>query len=527
MHKQKKNQKKVNESFLYSVSFRYFHTSVQLKCHEENKKSNDSFSTDKLCENIPNELNEITTEIFSAIKSGNIDEALRVYQKVSITDGFHETDIVYLTLLNGLLNSKRIDDAKVIVTEFNREKGKIRATNESEKVLCNIFGEDLEVDDYLWFVDNVIFTRKYCNRRICEIIIRTMLTKYDNFDVAFDLFERIAGQFEMTSMLHQIACECIRRDDADRLKEILEISKKLHGKSNSFLDIAFAFISCDRAEQAKRLFMSLESDAALTNRVTHFVENLKSRRETKCLHDLLNATENFVSTECRAEMYSELLVLYAHENDSNAVIRELLSSMDKEEIVPDHKNLERIRKLLQKKEIEAPKSWLKVKSKDETVATLESHLVENDIEKANKLFYMCLESGTALPRNVIRYCLQKNAENGHIDIFVNLNGKFDVSTKMQIKFHAYECVAYTKAGECKKYIKLVESACNEKNADLKQLAINISERIINMIEADPDVYESCKWFSSHKSKFIFVFFQVNTINQIRLNWNTFFLKFQM
>ncbi|XP_031625293.1 uncharacterized protein LOC116341980 isoform X2 [Contarinia nasturtii] len=458
----------------------YFHNNVQLNCQEDNKKPK---TINKLLDRNHDELADSIKTIMSNVKQGKVESALQIYKKWSKTEGFHKTDIVYLTLLRSLLSSKRIDDAKAIVIEFNSNEIKSSTTKQSDAILCSIFDGNYEANDFMWFVDNIIFTQKYCNHRILNIIMKNVLENA-NLDETCDLFGRIAHQFKKTPFTQPIACELINRNDTDNLEKILTILTKYHGQNNSILQMAFAFITCGRNEQAKRIFMSFDGNEFASKQIMDFIDNLKYRRQTKCLHNLLDATENYVSIECRTKIYSTLLELYANEPDTNEEIQKLVAAMIDEQIVPN--DFEKSRKLLERKKIEMPQLWYKNHLMGDDEEMLQSHLRADDIEEANKFFNKCLESETSLQRKIIRYCLKKNAEHGRIDIFVQLNEKFDESTKQQLDFHVHECAAYIKAGECKKYMEIIESASSEQNAALKV----INKQVVNMIESDKDIYKS-------------------------------------
>lgn len=476
--------------FVYSSrSSHGFHTFIQLNSQENDKKST-ATSMKQLYATKTTKSGDAKRQFDANIQMGNINAAKEIYKEWNQKDGFHETP--FLTLVNGLLKFKRIDEAKEIITEFKSNGLKSRTTSDPDAILCRIFdslGNYADIDDLLWFVDNLIFNRERVNRQVLEIIIKSVLWKHRDLDATFNLFDRMACQFRTTPLMLVINCELIKLGDTERLEKLLTIATNLHGKVNSFYDMAFAFTICGRIDQAKRIFESLETEDA--HKIESFINNLKMRRKVKDLNNLLVATENYVSKENRAKIFSALLELYAYENDADKDIVTICSAMEKEEILPTDESINKIVKLMQRKNIEIPKAWLQMQTNvNHLESKLQALLGENNMQEANKMLYDSLKSGTPLERNVMRYCLLKNGENGNITIFEDLKPQLDLPTKIQLKFYTYECQAYIKSGKSGDYMKILRTAT--KSGDLKELAVTISDHVIDMIESNPAIYDECE-----------------------------------
>lgn len=442
------------------------------------------------------EFNNALKKIDSYAQKGNINHAIEIYEKWSQKGNTNKSNFMFLNLLNSVLKSNRMSEAKTIVTEFNNTKVLSRTANNSDvTILCSIFetmSNHPDLTEFKWFVDNLVFTCKYVDRRVLETIIRIVLRNYKDLDASLDLFYCIADQFRVTPLQRDLLCELINRSDTDGLEKILTISTKMHGQENSFYEMAFAFTICGRIDQAKKIITSLDTEAHYSHRIDMFIDNLKLRRQTTSLFNLLGATESLVSKQCRSRIYLALLELYAYEQDSNEKIQDLCSAMDKERIVPDDKDIQKYMKLMKRRNIDMPKSWEQNQRGGDCEKILEIHLNKNNIHEANKILYNYLESQTPLPRPSIRYCLLKNAENGNTDIFENLRSKLDLQTKMQLNFSTHECEAYTKAGKIDTYLEILRKVINDNDGDLKQLAFEMPEHHIKMIESNPDIYENCE-----------------------------------
>lgn len=439
---------------------------------------------------------DIVKKVVASVQQGNISAAIKIYNASNQTNSFHKNDFTFLTLVNGLLQHKRIDEAKRMVTQFNSNNLKIQSTQDSHSILLSIFellGNHSSLNDMTWFVDNLVFTRKHVNRRVFEVIMKIVLLKYKDVNAALKIFDRIAEQFHVTPFNLVLTCELIKLDDIEKLEHLLTIVSKLHGQVNGFYDMAFAFTHCGRIDQAKRIFFSLQTEDQ--NRFEHFINNLQLRRQIDSLRNLLLATENCVSKQCRAKIYSALLELYAYEKNPSKAIANICSAMNEEHILPTDESIHKIIKLMKRTKNEIPKTWLQTHNPntDDSEVKLQGLLNENNIQEANQILYDSLHSGRTLQRNIMRYCLLKNAESGHIAIFEDLKPKLDPKTKIQLKFYTYECEAYMKAGKSKDYLKMICNAKNTKSGmSLKELALTFPERIIDMIELNPNIYEECK-----------------------------------
>ncbi|XP_055302388.1 uncharacterized protein LOC129568474 [Sitodiplosis mosellana] len=474
----------------YLYNTRGFHTFGLLNNEENNEKNQSSISIKQLYRTESAELNDIVRKVVSNVQKDEINAAIEIYNEWNQKNGFD--DFVFLTLVNGLLKCKRIDEAKQIVTQFDSNSLKSRSNKDTHMILCSIFdslSDHSDLNDMIWFVDNLIFSRKHVNRRVLEIIIKNVLRKHKDVDATFNLFDRIAQQFHVTPLSLVLTCELIKLNDIEKLEKLLEIISKLHGQVNGFYDMAFAFTICGRIDQAKRIFCSLETQDS--NRFEYFINNLKLRRQVENLRNLLAATANCVSKECRANMYSALLELCAYEHNPRKIIANVCSAMNEEQIIPTDESIQKIRKLMKRTNSEIPKTWIQIQpNTDNTEVKLQALLNENNIQEANTILYDSLNSETPIQRNIMRYCLLRNAESGSIAIFDDLKLKFDSQTKIQLKFYTYECAAYIKAGKSEEYMKIIRNA--KSGMDSKELAVSISERVIDMIESNPNIYEEYK-----------------------------------
>lgn len=480
---------------LFNRYSRGIHKSACQNSHEnEDKRIKDRIPRQRVFKQNPTAIDNALKGLLSTIQAGNIDNAIKIFEKLHQENDFRGSDVAYLTLIDCLVKTNRVDDAKSIISKFGNNEIKFQSTKDADILLCSIFDSPMNsTDDYKWFVNNLVLKRKYVNRKVLQIIMKNVLVKHDNLNLALEFFDQFARQFRTTPLLGTLTCNLINSNDADSLEQILTISSKVHGQVNSFYDMALAFTKCGRIDQAKKIFRSLEASNSV-EKLEGFIENAKLRRQIKDLQNLIAATENYAPKECRERAFTALLELYAYENDSNEAITDVISTMDKENIVPNGDCINKITALLKRyaKNIEIPNSWLQRSNEHDSEALIQSYLKENNIEEANRVWYDCLRAEKSLPRNVIRFCLSKNAENGNFNIFKDLTSKIDEHTKTQLNFHEFECKAYTVTGKSNEYLDMIRDDITKNSDNPKQLQVRFPPAIIDMIAMSPDIYEDCK-----------------------------------
>lgn len=54
-------------------------------------------------------------------------------------------------------------------------------------------------------------------------------------------------------MKSTLATKFIEAEDAQRLQQLMDTSIKVHGEMNSLYDLVFAFLSCGRVRQARKV----------------------------------------------------------------------------------------------------------------------------------------------------------------------------------------------------------------------------------------------------------------------------------
>lgn len=422
------------------------------------------------------------------------DRAIDLYREQKKRNSeFRLSDVVALSLIRNLLKIKRNPDARQVLIDFN-EARRVTYSQESNSILYDIISSlnTLEQSDELdWFIENLVFTRKYIDKMILDIIMRIYLTDRTNTDEALILFCRIVDQFQRTPWIQVLIRRFAENEDIDGLESILAASIKVHGRTNSFYNMAFAFVECGRINQANKIFTSLNINNDVL-KIEHHIGHLKARREKEYLYNLLMATDKCIPTHYRLKIFEAMLELYAYDNEIEK-IEKICAMMASENLVPKE-DVEKIQAIFKRKNIEIPEIWTSSQRQQEEnyEKILHDHLDNNKLEEANSLFSNLLQEEKSIHRNLLRYILKKNAENGNVEFFDGLRNRFDPSTKSQLRFPTFECEAYIKSGKHQQYIELLRNDTSKESADLKVFVINLPNHLIDLIMDCPSVYNECK-----------------------------------
>lgn len=475
--------------------FSPFHTFGQLnrpdgKIHKEF----DHYANDRKSDGIPKLLVQLGQQ-------GRIDDAIAMYEKLGQAQ--RQDDCVKLTMINILVQADRLSAAKQLI--INEKIANEPATTttpaslQANTILCSLFNRlvrQLDFDDLNIFIENLIFSRKYVSRTVLEIILNDLLTKNADFDQVLSIFERMAKRFRETPLFQSIACALINRGDTERLEQILAISTKVHGRINSLYSMAFALNACNRTDQAEKIFSSLGIERE-SERLEQCIDHLRMRRQSTLLENLLVSTKQCVPLQYREQMCVALLELYAYQGASDDITR-TCSTMNAEQIMPTGQTLERLVQIFRRNNISVPNSWQSIgdagaSGDDLSETQLKSLLDANSIDAANDMILKLLEAEKSLSRTLIKYCLLKNAEHANTKMFQHLTAKLDSNTKIHLNFPHHECSAYLNAKKCQEYLQMVHDAAKQNQNDLRTVAAQLPDNIIQLIDTSTDIYDQCKY----------------------------------
>lgn len=441
-----------------------------------------------------------TNVINHLVKTGQFTRAILLYdfhrQNSKHASEFRLSDAVVLSIVNKMVNNGEYEKARTFFSEHGWNNANSTILSKEERMLLenilNKLGSAADLDEFERFANEILFRRKYLDRKLLDQLMRVPL-EHDNIDLAVRLFHRIATEYNTAPNLHLLTCKLIEREEVESLQNVLEIATTLFGERNSFIGMAFAFAECNRIDQANKIFASLKIDGQ-EPRLDSTIQHIRLLQKPNNLLNLLKATKGCVPAMYRAKMYETLIELLANK-DAVDELKELLLTMEAEQVMPSKENVAKCIASLKKKKIEVPSAWIAANEKgaDDDDVKLESYLKENRLSEANVLLTNMLEQGKPLTRSILRYSLASNKQSGNIEFFNSFRSKFDVETKELLLFSDFECQAYINAGKYSEYIHLLRSDMQQSNANLKWIVKSFSYGLIDLLDRSPESYDECKW----------------------------------
>lgn len=165
---------------------------------------------------------------------------------------------------------------------------------------------------------------------------------------AVEKFEYLANTYKFAVVTMILFNHLIRNKEVALLERAFDIFKRIHGDSNAHCRLAFAFVECEKDDQAKAIFQR--------GRIKHFSTNIS--RECKqfvkygraqAVKTLLKATKGI---ECdRHEIYQALLDIYYKQNKAQEAIN-LWNEYSTEGISTKHTFKIKLAKLLEANSID-------------------------------------------------------------------------------------------------------------------------------------------------------------------------------
>lgn len=80
-----------------------------------------------------------------------------------------------------------------------------------------------------------------------------MLILREDLEGAVKEFEACVNDYGVTPWKSELFIRLIKKDDAEGLQKVLDLSTKQHGEINSLYDLVFAFLECGKIRQAKKI----------------------------------------------------------------------------------------------------------------------------------------------------------------------------------------------------------------------------------------------------------------------------------
>ncbi|XP_008553761.1 leucine-rich PPR motif-containing protein, mitochondrial [Microplitis demolitor] len=355
----------------------------------------------------------------------------------------------------------------------------------------------------------------------------------DDLPKALETFERACIEHKCTPFKNRLSIAFIEAEDANSLQKLTDLCTEIHGESNALVDLAFAFLDCDKVRQARKIFET-PGLQVYNSKISSGIEHFQKYNRPQILEEMVKITKG-VERMDRAHMYESLLAAYAKTNDWQRGLF-LWTEIQDEDIQPTSKFLETLSKLLKSNNQPIPFAYddmvgtqkkrtirllstskpihigpfetaLKAKDYDEAerlisqesfkrVAVgkygrlIRSVLDDNQLDKATEMAAKLIGNYAAIPVTVFTELGQKLAEAKRLDDIVKLGNLMDDSMKEKVRYEKILCTAIIEAKGLKEFIKSikVEDISTDENARNIEKKIHFGSIVHSLIK-DPSCLE--------------------------------------
>lgn len=389
-----------------------------------------------------------------------------------------------------MIKTDRHAYARQIVNDMN-ENANLGYPKEANSILYEIFtmlSSTKKTDDLDWFMDNLVFARKYVDDMVLGHLMGIQLAGRNDLQNGLKLFTRIVGQFKKVPWLPALLKKCIEADDIGNLKAMIDLANQNIGQKNTKFNLAFVYVEVGNIKEAKRVFGTLfDLTSKDYDRVEKQMTSSKIRRDNAFLENLLAATEDFVPVELRLRIFETLLLLNSGKNVERA--QQLCDIMIIEGLKPKT-DLKAINAAFARNNIKIPADWKLEKiniSKDDHENKLRSLLEDNRLNEANQLFIDSSKNRKRYGKQTIANLLRQNAEAGNVHTMDILRTVIHDKIKWDVAFYSNECMTYMTAKRHMEYLPLVQWEISQKHL------ANLPTTIIDLIIDCPEIYGRCEY----------------------------------
>lgn len=318
---------------------------------------------------------------------------------------------------------------------------------------------------------------------------------------ALDEFRSIIKNHRVPVCLNSFLKRCIAGNEMEILQNVIDLTTSCSGKSYALLELAVAFIENHNTQHAVKVIESLgtEIDFKVLDRVC---EKLSSLNKLQELENLIFITKSLDHVN-REQLYCHAFRACANRKDFERIAK-LFETMKKEVIEPDSKTMKYLKDLFEKSNQAVPLSLIaKDQSEVNSIVTeatkpfieyLESGNVEAALEELSglkkgyirtlsiktltDLVDLCVENNRGQnlafntqamsyiidnAKDVLKPILEKYAESGVVEKFVNISSFIPDFSLMSVNFNYHFSKAFISSGQYENLLLHLEEHFNKKN----------------------------------------------------------------
>ncbi|KAF2359625.1 Pentatricopeptide repeat [Trinorchestia longiramus] len=389
-----------------------------------------------------------------------------------------------LKIANLYVDADRIEDAAVFLeTEAKKRhaSGEINPAPEGKDhgidLLCNrILTPSSESGDVEMVsrLERAILDGQFAapSRRLFNPIVRAYLVKGD-LDAAWASVVECKSNYNIIPFRKSLARELIKREDTNKLQQLVDMATDLYGEHNSLFDLACFFVDEERVKEAKRV-LETPGLRVRSESVSEICKYYLREKQTKRIEDLLAASAG--TSIDRRFVYEYLLEAYSKSRPRHPKLLEyekLLEDGKLDEALSLHTEL-----------LSAEDEDLVVKPRHSF--TLAKKLLDvGRLDDTIKIFQespAMRKRNSGLLRTIAKRLAELNDYDRFEDFFTNYRSQDDGYLAVQL------CKTAGRSNQAERCFNTIEKILNEVSSDTKRFShLFPSSGLLWLVKKDPSL----------------------------------------
>lgn len=394
------------------------------------------------------------------------------------------------------IQKKNFSVAREIVVDLHVTT-KPSISHKMDNLLCQLFialNAAGELEEFDWFIEHLIFDRKYASEKALSVIISIQLDERNDLNRATELFYRMAKEFKQTPWAHLLLTKLIQNGDEQNVERCLNAIKIVRPKLVRY-SLAHAYTECGHIDKATEIYAALPIVEDFQT-IDDLLTAVQNQRKVQFLQNFLNATKTCIPSQCRRQVFEKLITVLLAENDIEQLNR-VCAVMVAEQLLPAEKIRNAIINVFAANNISIPNGWTtNYRWHMYQQQLLHSLLEQNRLERANAYYLAIEKECDIIGAKLTRFLLAKNAEKGNVTFFQQFREfhQHNFATKKhRLSFTTFECKAYHAADKSIEYIDCMRTDLEDLGRWQNNELLDISISVMDMIDT-PHAYNQCKLF---------------------------------
>nr|CAH7746771.1 unnamed protein product [Callosobruchus chinensis] len=207
------------------------------------------------------------------VMTGNVDEAMRLFQQIKDSDpGFNLDDFKIIDLATLLVKNDKFEDAlNIMKTEINRP-----SSRKADRNLLELLESFTDPNQQMQMFECIMKVGYVANNVVLGPLVRIHL-KNGDIRNAVKIYVQLAGKYKRTPLFFELIKELVTTKDEQLLQQTLSCSEKIHGAASIQADLIAALAEQNQIKPLEKVLISnrLNIAARLQNRCDRWVKEKK------------------------------------------------------------------------------------------------------------------------------------------------------------------------------------------------------------------------------------------------------------